>query len=148
VEVLQEEPEQRQPARPGIRRRGLSAEEIVEHEGRRGDRPARYRRRRRRGGGRVRAAAVVLEPVRGPGEGAAGALLHHAPLRHHARLLEGLLVATAPGPAGEEARPLAVPPARPPARQDQRERERERVSHGAEASKLQAGGTRGRRQIR
>ncbi|CAL9168585.1 unnamed protein product [Musa hybrid cultivar] len=34
--------------------------------------------------------AVVLEPVRGPGEGAAGEVLHHAPLRHHARVLERL----------------------------------------------------------
>jgi hypothetical protein len=95
VEVLQEEPEQRQPARPGGRSRwwrGLYAEEIVQHERRPGDRP-----RRRGRGGRVRgaAAAVVLEPVRGAGEGAAGALLHHAPLRDHARLLEGPLVAAA-----------------------------------------------------
>ena len=122
MEVLQEEPEQREPARAGSRRsrrRGLSAQEIVKHEGRPGDRPARERCRRRRGGGggggRVRAAAVVLEPVRGAGEGAARALLHHAPLRHHARLLERLLVAAVvPGPAaGEEAPPLAVsPPAR------------------------------------
>ena len=142
VEVLQEEPEQRQPARPGSRRsrrRELSAEEIVQHEGRPGDRPARERCRRRRGGGggRVRAAAVVLEPVRGPGEGAAGALLHHAPLRDHARLLEGLLVAAVvPGPAaGEEAPPLAVSPSA-------------RIRESVMGLLKQAEGHGGRRQIR
>nr|TKV96972.1 hypothetical protein SEVIR_9G465501v2 [Setaria viridis] len=118
VEVLQEEPEQRQPARPGGRgrRRGPFPEAVVQHEGRRpGDRPARERRRRR-GGGRVRcAAAFVLEPVRGAGQGAAGALLHHAPLRHHARLLEGLLVAANGGsPAGRRRSSIPAPPPSPP----------------------------------
>uniref|UniRef100_A0A0D9VSG3 Uncharacterized protein n=1 Tax=Leersia perrieri TaxID=77586 RepID=A0A0D9VSG3_9ORYZ len=66
--------------------------------------------------------AVVLEPVRRAREGAAGALLHHAPLRHHARLLEGLLVAVAcgiPSPSRRrhrlpEIRSLVVLPAAPP----------------------------------
>jgi hypothetical protein len=61
---------------------------VVQRAGCPRDRPARLRRHRLRE--RLRAAAVVLEPVRGSGEGVVGALLHHAPLRHHARLLEGL----------------------------------------------------------
>jgi hypothetical protein len=87
VEVLQEESEQRQlQARSGGRsRRRPVPKAVVERAGCPRDRPARHRIRER-----LRAAAIVLEPVRGSGEGAAGALLHHAPLRHHARLLEGL----------------------------------------------------------
>lgn len=95
MEVLQEEPEQRQ-LQARLRRRGRGRrpvpQEVGQHKGP-GDRPAGERRRGRLSE-RVR-GAFVLEPVRGAGEGAAGALLHHAPLRHHARLLERLLVAMA-----------------------------------------------------
>lgn len=106
VEVLEEEPEQWQQAHPRRQRRGRRPvpQEVGQLQGP-GDRPGpRGQRRRRRGG---RGAVVVLEPVRGAGEGAAGALLHHAPLRHHARLLEGLLVAVAWPPP-------SLPPSRPP----------------------------------
>jgi hypothetical protein len=94
VEVFQEVSEQRElQARHSSRsRRRPVPEAVVQRTGLPRDRPARLLRRRR--GERQRAAAVVLEPVRGAGQGAAGALLHHAPLRHHARLLEGLAADT------------------------------------------------------
>ena len=52
------------------------------------------------GGGGAQGGPVGAGPAGEPGEGAEGQVLHHAPLRHHARVLEGLALEPCghPGP--------------------------------------------------
>lgn len=59
----------------------IPVEGFSEHEG---------EEQKQRGGGDEDDEEVVLEAMRGAGEGAEGEVLHRAPLRHHAPLLERL----------------------------------------------------------